>query len=114
MQYFEAVREGKRRASKSQMRLFDIAGFSMLTLTTKKVNGTFVPVGEEELASAIRSPDGHVAIIVDADGFTKAQSRALEREEAMSIFRKLVESGMPEFAGSHVEIWNDRYPTLRE
>lgn len=113
MRYHEAVREGKRRAAASQMRLFDIAGFAMLTLTTKKSGGTFMPVGEEEYASAIRSPDGHVAIIVDADGFTKAQSRALGREEALGIFRRLVESGMPEFGGSHVEIWNDRYPVLR-
>ncbi len=36
MQYFQAVRIGKERASKAQMTLFDLAGFAMLTLTTKK------------------------------------------------------------------------------
>ena len=113
MQYFEAVQEGKRRAQKSQIKLFDIAGFSMLTLTTKKKDGAFVPVGTEEYASAIRSPDGHVAIIVDGDGFTKAQSRAVEKTEALEIFKKLLDSGMPEFSGEHVEIWNDRYPVIR-
>ena len=38
MQYFQAVQQGRQRAAKSQMKLFDIAGFAMLTLTTKKVN----------------------------------------------------------------------------
>jgi len=36
MQYFQAVQIGKKRASEAQMELFKIAGFAMLTLTTKK------------------------------------------------------------------------------
>ena len=47
MQYFQAVQQGKQRASKSQMKMFEAAGFGMLTLTTKKVDGVFQPVGEE-------------------------------------------------------------------
>ena len=39
MQYFQAVQKGKTIASKSQMKLFEIAGFAMLTLTTKKIDG---------------------------------------------------------------------------
>ena len=39
MQYFEAVRIGKERANKSQMKIFNIAGFGMLTIATKKVDG---------------------------------------------------------------------------
>jgi len=89
MQYFQAVQQGKLRASKSQMKMFDVAGFAMLTLTTKKIDGKFYPVGEEEFTAVISSPDGYVAVIVDKDGFTKAQSKALEKEEAISIFKKL-------------------------
>ena len=37
MQYFQAVQQGKQRASKSQMKMFEVAGFGMLTLTTKKL-----------------------------------------------------------------------------
>ena len=48
MQYFQAVQQGKIRAGKSQMKLFNIAGFGMLTLTTKKIDGKFLPVGEED------------------------------------------------------------------
>ncbi len=41
MQYFQAVKIGKERASKAQMILFDLAGFAMLTLTTKKKMESF-------------------------------------------------------------------------
>ena len=36
MQYFQAVQQGKQIAGKSQMKMFEAAGFGMLTLTTKK------------------------------------------------------------------------------
>jgi len=38
MQYFQAVKIGKERASKSQMKLFKFGGFGMLTITTKNSN----------------------------------------------------------------------------
>ena len=41
MQYFQAVQQGKIIAGKSQMKLFEIAGFGMLTLTTKKLMENF-------------------------------------------------------------------------
>ena len=85
MQYFQAVQQGKQRASKSQMKMIEIAGFGMLTLTTKKINGKFFPVGEEEFTAVINSEEGHVAVIVDKDGYTKAQSKSVEKEEAISI-----------------------------
>jgi hypothetical protein len=113
MQYFQAVQQGKMRASKSQMKMFDVAGFSMLTLTTKKINGKFEPVGELEFTAVINSPDGFVAIIVDEDGYTKAQSKALKKDEAISIFKKLRESGIDEFDGKQIQIWNDAYPTVQ-
>jgi len=95
------------------MKMFDLAGFAMLTLTTKKVDGGFQPVGEEELTAVINSPDGYVAIIVDSDGFTKAQSKAVERGEALSIFKKLRESGMDEYPGKEIQIWSESRPTVQ-
>ena len=89
MQYFQAVQQGKQRAGKSQMKMFEVAGFGMLTLTTKKINGDFQPVGEEEFTAIINSPEGDIVIIVDKDGFTKAQSKAIKKEEAQLIFKKL-------------------------
>ena len=113
MQYFQAVQKGKQIASKSQMKMFDIAGFAMLTLTTKKVDGKFQPVGEEEFTAVITSEDGHVAIIVDKDGFTKAQSKAVGKDEALVIFKKLRDSGMVEFPGKEIQIWSETRPTIQ-
>ena len=113
MQYFQAVQQGKQRAGKSQMKMFNVAGFGMLTLTTKKVDGSFQPVGEEEFTAVIDSEDGHVAIIVDKDGYTKAQSKALGKEEAIEIFKKLRESGMDEYSGKEIQIWSQTRSTIQ-
>ncbi len=113
MQYFQAVQQGKQRASKSQMKMFEAAGFGMLTLTTKKIDGKFQPVGEEEFIAVISSQDGHVAIIVDKDGFTKAQSKAVTKEEAQSIFKKLRDSGILEYSEKDIQIWSETRPTIQ-
>ena len=113
MQYFQAVQQGKLRASKSQMKMFDVAGFAMLTLTTKKIDGKFHPVGEEEFTAVINSPDGHVAVIVDKDGFTKAQSKALEKEEALSIYKKLRDICIEEYPKKEIQIWSETRPTIQ-
>ena len=113
MQYFQAVQQGKQRASKSQMKMFEVAGFGMLTLTTKKIDGKFFPVGEEEFTAVIESADGHVAVIVDKDGFTKAQSKAVEREEALSIYKKLRDTGISEYSEREIQIWSETRPTIQ-
>ena len=51
MQYFQAVQEGKIRSNKAQMKLFEIAGFAMLTLTTKKKEGKFLTLLIKEQTS---------------------------------------------------------------
>jgi hypothetical protein len=113
MQYFQAVQKGKQIANKSQMKMFEVAGFAMLTLTTKKVDGKFLPVGEEEFTAVIRSTEGHVAVIVDKDGFTKAQSKAVEKEEAISIYKKLREAGILEYPEKEIQIWSETRPTIQ-
>lgn len=113
VQYFQAVQEGKRRASESQMRLFDAAGFAMLTLTTKKVSGKFVPVGEEEYAAVIQTPEGYVAILADADGYTKAQSKPVGRKEASDILEKLTEGGAEPYPGDTITIWTRTHSVVR-
>ena len=113
MQYFQAVQQGKIRASKSQMKLFEIAGFGMLTLTTKKIDGKFFPVGEEDFTAVIKSEDGCVAVIVDSDGYTKAQSKAVEKNEAIEIYRKLRDSGIQEYPKPGIKIWTEDRPTIQ-
>jgi hypothetical protein len=113
MQYFQAVQQGKQRASKSQMKMFEIAGFGMLTLTTKKINGKFFPVGEEEFTAVINSEEGHIAVIVDKDGYTKAQSKSVEKEEAISIFKKLRDTGISEYPKNEIQIWSQSRLTIQ-
>jgi len=114
MQYFQAVQIGKQRANKAQMALFEVAGFAMLTLTTKKIDGKFFPVGEESFVTTIKTNDGYVIILVDEDGFTKAQTKALEKEEGKKIYNKVLDSNFTEFSGNEIKIWNDVYPTVQD
>jgi len=114
MQYFQAVQIGKQRANKAQMALFEISGFAMLTLTTKKIDGKFFPVGEESFVTVIKTNDGYVIILVDDDGFTKAQTKALEKEEGKKIYNKVLGSNITEFSGNEIKIWNDVYPTVQD
>ena len=113
MQYFQAVQQGKKRANEAQMKLFDIAGFAMLTLTTKKKDGKFIPVGEEIYSAAIKKPEGYVIILVDGDGYTKTQSKDLEKEEAAKIYAKVRESGIEEFRGNQIAIWTEMFDTIQ-
>ncbi len=99
---------------KSQMKMFKFGGFGMLTLTTKKEGGKFLPVGEDDLAAVIQTSNGYVTILVDSDGYTKAQSKTLDKDEAMKIFNKAMEAGIPEFTEESVEIWTENYPTVQK
>ena len=114
MQYFQAVQTGKKRANESQMKLFNIAGFAMLTLTTKKIDGKFFPVGEENYVSAIKKPEGFVIILVDEDGYTKTQSKDLEKKEASEILKKLIESRIQEYSENDIIIWTEKFPVVIE
>ena len=113
MQYFQAVQTGKKRANESQMKLFDIAGFAMLTLTTKKIDGKFFPVGEENYAAAIKKPEGYVVILVDEDGYTKTQSKDLEKTDASEIYKKILESGIEEYSENEIIIWTEKFPSVQ-
>lgn len=99
MQYHQAVKIGQERARKSQMNLFNHAGFAMLTLTVKKSEGKFVPVGEQEFVAVANKPEGWITVIVDEEGYAKAQSKVLEENEAREIFKKIVASGISEYSG---------------
>ena len=113
MQYFQAVQEGKIRANKAQMKLFEIAGFAMLTLTTKKKDGKFHPVGEEIYSAVIKKPEGYVVLLVDEDGYTKTQSKDLEKTDASEIYKKILESGIEEYSENEIIIWTEKFPAVQ-
>lgn len=112
LQYFQAVTLGKQRANKAQLMLFNASGFASIVLTTKKINGEFMPVGNEQLATIIHMENGYTAIIVDKDGYTKAQSKILEKKIAINIFNKLLKNGAAKYDGEYVNIWTNKYPTF--
>lgn len=98
MQYHQAVRIGQERARKSQMTLFSHAGFAMLTLTVKKSQGVFVPVGEEEFVALVEKPgEGWLVVIVDEEGYAKSQSKTLAENDAREILNKAVGVGIPQY-----------------
>lgn len=81
------------------MVLFSHAGFAMLTLTVKKSQGTFVPVGEKELVALVQKEEGWLTVIVDEEGYAKAQSKTMTEDEAREILRKATGAGIPQYEG---------------
>jgi hypothetical protein len=99
MQYHLAIRIGQERARKSQMTLFSHAGFAMLTLTVKKSQDTFVPVGEKEFVAVIQKQEGWLVVIVDEEGYAKSQSKILAEDEAKEVLKKATSAGIIEYTG---------------
>ena len=99
MQYHKAAHIGQERARKAQMKLFDYAGFAMLTYTIKQGKTGFDPVGEEDLAGKLTKGQEALLFICDKDGYAKAQSRPMPIEKGEEIYRKMLVDGMTEFAG---------------
>ena len=100
MQYHQAIRIGQERSRKTQMTLFSHAGFAMLTLTVKKSQGTFVPVGEKEFVAVIeKSGEGWLVVIVDEEGYAKSQSKILSENDAREILHKATSANIPEYTG---------------
>jgi len=99
VQYHKAAHIGQERARKAQMKLFDYAGFAMLTYTIKQGKTGFDPVGEEDLAGKLTKGQEALLFICDKDGYAKAQSRPMPIEKGEEIYRKMLVDGMTEFAG---------------
>ena len=99
MQYHKAAFLGQERAKKAQMKLFDYAGFAMLTCTIKQTGNGFEPVGEEMLAGKIARGDEAMLFICDKDGYAKSQSKPLSLEKGEEIYNKMIKDGMSEFNG---------------
>lgn len=85
------------------MILFSYAGFAMLTLTVKKSQETFAPVGEKELVSVVQKTEGWIVVMVDEEGYAKAQSKTMTEREAREILKKATAAGIPEYIG-HVKL----------
>ena len=100
MQYNKAATLGQERARKAQMKLFDYAGFAMLTYTIKQQNTGFEPVGEEMLVGKMTNGDQAMLFICDNDGYAKAQSKPLSLQKGKEIYKNMIEDGLQEFKGN--------------
>jgi hypothetical protein len=99
MQYHKAAILGQERARKAQMKLFDYAGFAMLTFTIKQQKIGFEPVGEEMLVGKITKDDEAMLFICDKDGYAKAQSKPFPLQKGEEIYKNMIKDGLEEFKG---------------
>ena len=99
MQYHKAAIIGQERARNAQMKLFDYAGFAMLTYTIKQQKSNFEPVGEEMLVGKMVRGNEALLFICDNDGYAKAQSKPLSIQKAEEIYTKMIKDGIQEFKG---------------
>ncbi|HKO66095.1 MAG TPA: hypothetical protein VJU13_12900 [Candidatus Nitrosocosmicus sp.] len=101
MRYNEAAFIGQQRSRAAQMKLFDYAGFAMLTYTIKKNpnDDGFLPVGEE-LFVINSIYDNHMIIyLTDEEGYAKAQTKPMSIPEGEKILQKISSDGMKLFEG---------------
>ena len=100
MQYYKAAFLGQERSKKAQMKLFDYTGFAMLTYTIKQTNTGFEPVGEEMLLGKLVKGDEMILLICDNEGYAKAQSKPMSKQQGEEILKTITNDGISEFIGT--------------
>lgn len=100
MDYFSAVQEGRRRASRAVVALQEVAGPSYPMLLLKLGVTDWTPVGEEMMQKVVPGKNGTAALVIcDADGNSKAMSAWVPESTAAQCSRTLELKGMPVFPG---------------
>lgn len=99
MQYYKAAFLGQERSRKAQLKLFDYTGFAMLTYTIKQTNTGFEPVGEEMLIGKLVRGDEMILLLCDNEGYAKAQSKPLPKQQAEEILKTMINDEISEFRG---------------
>jgi hypothetical protein len=99
MQYYKAAFLGQERSRKAQLKLFDYTGFAMLTYTIKQTITGFEPVGEEMLIGKLVRGDEMILLLCDNEGYAKAQSKPLPKQQGEEILITMINDGISEFRG---------------
>ena len=101
MRYNEAAFIGQQRSRAAQMKLFDYAGFAMLTYTIKKSpnDDGFLPVGEELFVTNSIYDNHMIIYLTDEEGYAKAQTKPMSIPEGEKILQKISSDGMQLFEG---------------
>ncbi|HKU83637.1 MAG TPA: hypothetical protein VJP58_06310 [Candidatus Nitrosocosmicus sp.] len=101
MRYNEAAFIGQQRSRAAQMKLFDYAGFAMLTYTIKKSpnDDGFLPVGEELFVINSIYDNNMIIYLTDEEGYAKAQTKPMSIPKGEKILQKISSDGMKLFEG---------------
>ncbi len=100
MNYFEAVKEGRRRVNLAVSALQVVAGPSHPMLFLKLGVTDWTPVGEEMLHKIVPGKDETAAVVVcDGEGNSKAMSTFMPASRAQEVVRALELKGIPVFPG---------------
>jgi len=101
MRYNEAAFIGQQRSRAAQMKLFDYAGFAMLTYTIKKSpkDDGFLPVGEGLFVSKAIYENNIIIYLTDEEGYAKAQTKPMGISDGEKILDKISSDGVKFFEG---------------
>lgn len=101
MRYNEAAFIGQQRSRAAQMKLFDYAGFAMLTYTIKKSpqDEGFMPVGEDLFVCKAIYENNMIIYLTDEEGYAKAQTKPMSITEGEKILEKIISDGMQLYEG---------------
>lgn len=102
MQYFEAVRVGRKRADAASEVLRKYAGVAVSTMIVKEdPQEGWLPVGEENFVALIGQQGGAAMVaLCDAEGYSKALCRSMSPDEAKSVVERMKRDGVPELRGA--------------
>ena len=84
------------------MKLFEYAGFAMLTYTIKKSpkDDGFMPVGEDLFVSKDIYENNMIIYLTDEEGYAKAQTKPMSITEGEKILEKISSDGIKLFEGN--------------
>lgn len=102
MKYNEAAFIGQKRSKEAQLKLFEYAGYAMLTYTIKQSapEKGFMPVGEMLFVGKKTYDDQMIIYLTDEEGYAKAQSKPMKLNEGEQIINKIISDGIEKFNGS--------------
>jgi hypothetical protein len=100
LDYFEAVKEGRRRVTLAVSALQEVAGPCYPMLFLKLGVTDWTPVGEEMLHKLVPGKNDTAAVVVcDGEGNAKAMSAFVPTDRAREFGKSLELRGVPVFPG---------------
>jgi len=91
---------GQEAARRAQERLMGYVLSSHAAMIVKEKDGTWLPVGEEDLYAIIPMKDGRIVLVLcDGDGYAKAMSDPLDEQQMDRAIQRLRSDGLSLYQG---------------